>query len=673
MHEPIYMLLSSASRQSGGVTRNVLHRARLLAEKTGQTVTILTLNYNPDFVAETARMRESGMLSPGLDIRNFVEEMGQAGSEPENRPDRAATEVDRSSDSSSPLARWTFVNGPALSLSANAQPSQGPAAGITPEGESRGFIRDSSGTIRRIECFSAGQPWPFQTLHLDDQGACFLALWNDGMTRRSIGCFHFDTSGAVSSQHPSVRDAQAEWVREITSVHEKAVVFSDWRHSDSVLVRVDNPGIARIKTLHINHLAEPRTYGSPLQPRTKIELSRIERFDAFVALSDTQLADLSRQLGPRTTYHVVPNAVAPARLEGAVDRDPMLVVGIGRYHPFKRWDHAIEAFALVVEKVPEARLELWGFGPDEQSYRELVERLGLTRNVFIRGITHDSHRVLAGAALSVLTSPAEAFGLVLAESMSVGTPMVAFDVTYGLRDQITSGVNGVLVPHPDTVQLAEAIVDLLMHPKKRQSMGRRALRSSNPSSEAEWVRRWLDVIESACAQRDHRTALKVKVASVSTVRGRRRVVRISGEAQVMVQPPEPLQLSLYAKSRVPFNDLYGPSRVHDPRSGSRSPETGETVPFTSTMTLEPSVRKSVWDVYLSCTSRNAHRFTRLRVDSDAVMSPWTTKGFLFEPYVTGNGNLSITVTRTKNEPTLRSRSVRWLRRFLGHAPRKQGL
>lgn len=659
MQEPIYMLLSSASRHSGGVTRNVLHRARLLAEKTGQTVTILTLDYNPEFTAETARMRESGMLSPGLDIRNFIEEMRQEHGE-------------RSSDPSSSPARWTFIDGPALPISAHTPSPQEPIAEITPEGESRSFIRDSSGSIRCIECFSAGQPWPFQTLHLDRDGACFLALWNEGVSRRSIGCFRFDSSGALSSQHPSVRDAQAEWVREITSVHEKAVVFSDWRHSDSVLVRVDNHGIARIKTLHINHLAEPRTYGSPLQPRTKIELSRIERFDAFVALSDTQLADISRQLGPRTTYHVVPNAVAPARLDCVVERDPLLVVGIGRYHPFKRWDRAIEAFALVVEKVPEARLELWGFGPDEQSYRELVEQLGLESSVFIRGITHDAHRVLAGAALSVLTSPAEAFGLVPAESMSVGTPMVAFDVTYGLRDQITSGVNGILVPHPDTVQLAEAIVDLLTHPNKRQSMSRRALRSSNPSGEAEWVGRWLGVIESACDQRDHRTCLEVKSASVSRVRGGRRAIRISGQAQVTRRPSEPVRLSLYAKSRVPFSDLYGSSRDHNPRGGSRSPETSETVPFTSTMALEPTVRKSVWDVYLSCTSRNAHRFTRLRVDSDVVLSPWIAKGFLFEPYVTGNGNLSITVTRTKNEPTLRSRSARWLRRRLGHTPRKQG-
>ena len=56
------------------------------------------------------------------------------------------------------------------------------------------------------------------------------------------------------------------------------------------------------------------------------------------------------------------------------------------------------------------------------------------------------------------------------ESMSCGTPVVAFDVG-GLPDMVTNGVNGQLVPLSDTQKMGETIIDLIQKPDLRKSMG----------------------------------------------------------------------------------------------------------------------------------------------------------------------------------------------------------
>ena len=57
------------------------------------------------------------------------------------------------------------------------------------------------------------------------------------------------------------------------------------------------------------------------------------------------------------------------------------------------------------------------------------------------------------------------------ESMSCGTPVVAFDVG-GLPDMVTNGVTGQLVPLFDTRKMGETIIDLIQKPDLRKSMGK---------------------------------------------------------------------------------------------------------------------------------------------------------------------------------------------------------
>ena len=102
------------------------------------------------------------------------------------------------------------------------------------------------------------------------------------------------------------------------------------------------------------------------------------------------------------------------------------------------------------------------------------------------GVTHDMLRIadwmsredllrlMAKAAVVVLTSAYESFGYVLAEANCLGVPVVGTDVD-GIRDVIEHGRNGYLVPLDDAGLMANHVAHLLSHRDTWQRMSDAAI------------------------------------------------------------------------------------------------------------------------------------------------------------------------------------------------------
>ena len=152
--------------------------------------------------------------------------------------------------------------------------------------------------------------------------------------------------------------------------------------------------------------------------------------------------------------------------------DPPLVVTWSRLRKYKSVDVAIDAFARILESVPEASMAIMGHGPDEDRLRRHVARLGLDNKVNFTGHLpwNELVALLHQASVFLNPSPKEGWGLTVIEANCCGLPVVASDRP-GLRDSVCDGDTGLLTPYGDAVAMADAALTILGDVEFRNRLG----------------------------------------------------------------------------------------------------------------------------------------------------------------------------------------------------------
>lgn len=152
---------------------------------------------------------------------------------------------------------------------------------------------------------------------------------------------------------------------------------------------------------------------------------------------------------------------------------------VGRIHPSKRIETAVEALARVRRDIPDAHLLIVGGidgSPAEAAYQkrlvELAAGCGVAEGVSITGYLNYNQVMRAVSTLSVLIHPSESesFGLVLVEAWAQGIPTVASDAS-GCREITRASGGGELCPVGDSDCFAECIVSLLQDPARAAALG----------------------------------------------------------------------------------------------------------------------------------------------------------------------------------------------------------
>jgi len=138
----------------------------------------------------------------------------------------------------------------------------------------------------------------------------------------------------------------------------------------------------------------------------------------------------------------------------------------------KRVDHVLQMMPLVLTEHPDAVLTIVGTGPELAFARELARDLGIASYVRFAGYTEDVRPYLEKAALNVMTSEFEGFGLALEEAWSFGVPSVLYQMPY--LELLKPGKGHVAVPQGDIRALARAVNDLLADRPRRARLGAEA-------------------------------------------------------------------------------------------------------------------------------------------------------------------------------------------------------
>jgi 1,2-diacylglycerol 3-alpha-glucosyltransferase len=214
---------------------------------------------------------------------------------------------------------------------------------------------------------------------------------------------------------------------------------------------------------------------------------------AIVAPSDDLAREIRAALGERKrpVVRVIPTgldvaAIAalpeghPRRRAGWVPGESLVLVSLGRVAREKSVDVLVDAFVRASRRRPRLRLLLVGGGPAEAEVRARAAAAGVGDRVHVTGRLPrmEALALVKACDVFIFASQTETQGLVLAEALAAGLPVVALEGP-GVAATLRDGVDAILVPaEPEATRgerLGIAAGALVGDEPRRKRMAARAL------------------------------------------------------------------------------------------------------------------------------------------------------------------------------------------------------
>ena len=167
------------------------------------------------------------------------------------------------------------------------------------------------------------------------------------------------------------------------------------------------------------------------------------------------------------------------RVNGKTISKPYILL-TNRHFPQKRFEYAISALPIILEKFPDVFLVITGQETDyTRGMKVLVKQLSLEEKVLFLGLVKekDLKKLYSQASAYCYTAPEEDFGMGIIEAMAHGIPVVAWN-NAGPTGIIDDGKTGFLVKPFDIVDFANKIIKLLKDEKLARLIGEQALRKA---------------------------------------------------------------------------------------------------------------------------------------------------------------------------------------------------
>ncbi len=194
-------------------------------------------------------------------------------------------------------------------------------------------------------------------------------------------------------------------------------------------------------------------------------------------------------------------AVPDRGVFGVPDGVP-LFANVARLVPEKAQHLLVDAFALVREQEPDARLAIAGApGPAEAAVLDAIERTGTGEVVHLLGFRDDARDLVAAADVFAFSSISEGSPGAVVEAMALGAPVAAFAIPPVA--ELTEGDRFGWMAEPGSAEaLAAAMLGALRDPDRldRAAAGRR--HASERYSLSAVARRLGDLLESRAAGSD---------------------------------------------------------------------------------------------------------------------------------------------------------------------------
>jgi glycosyltransferase involved in cell wall biosynthesis len=212
---------------------------------------------------------------------------------------------------------------------------------------------------------------------------------------------------------------------------------------------------------------------NPDKTPAQIAMQRLAYTCAHTIVANSQAAAdrLRAERVPAHKIAVVPNGLDASAFAPRPPRSRLRTIAvIANLRREKAHDVLVDAAPEILSRVPDARFEIVGGGPERDALIARARSLGVASAFTFHGHCDDVPKRLREADVFVLPSRSEAFPNAILEAMAAGLPIVATAVG-GIRELVEHERTGLLVPPDDPARLAAAICRVLDRPALAVTLG----------------------------------------------------------------------------------------------------------------------------------------------------------------------------------------------------------
>ncbi len=480
-----------------GIERASLLRAKIFREHLGVTPPILTTKYNNRLIHIRKHLVQHGILDEEIPVINMYEYFQETCSNPLKRNIQPTLKQSDWKMESVPGTKDVriYQNGRLIMYEKRTQK--------TGEIHYINFFHKGS-KIRRDGYDCNGNLSVIQSLDQDTQQVLMETYFRtDGTpciikhylkkSKQAACIMLLDRVGRVIQRFNEESELITYWLQLILSRTETYYLIIDKnRVYYKPLQQIVSDQVKIIPVIHSRHTkAQEDVFTDEINFNYADIFADVTKPDAIVVLTEKQKQDIQKRFGTKGNFHVIPHVMEKLPVPVSfLGRKAKKVIALSRFSREKNLDQMITMFSRVVQQVPEATLEIYGSGSLKRDLTELIDKLGMSRHIFLKTYVSNPSEIYESAVLSLLTSNCEAFSLVTMESLAHGCPVISYDIKYGPSEMIVDGRNGHLVPYSDQDTFIQRIVSILTNPSQNEAMSQQAYELARKFQADKSVKKW---------------------------------------------------------------------------------------------------------------------------------------------------------------------------------------
>ncbi|WP_413521025.1 glycosyltransferase [Psychrobacter glacincola] len=200
-------------------------------------------------------------------------------------------------------------------------------------------------------------------------------------------------------------------------------------------------------------------------------------------------------LNRKTKCLTVPNFIKIKKKTRILERKKQ-VISVGRLSIEKGFDRLLLIWSKFIINNEGYKLKIVGDGEEKEKLIQLTQSLNISDSVIFTGFLSNDKTLkeIRESKIYVMTSLHEALPMVLLESISKGTPIVAYDIRVGPGSIIKEGYNGFLIKENDIEEFIKKMDFLIKENSIYRSMSNNAINSSILFSEEKLKDTWFDIL-----------------------------------------------------------------------------------------------------------------------------------------------------------------------------------